>query len=400
MKIGLIKEEKLPVDKRVVLTPDQCKNIQETYSNTELVVQSCHNRCFTDEQYKSKGIKVVDNLNNCDVILGVKEIPIKLLLSNKTYFYFSHTIKKQPYNRELLKKMIEKKIAMVDYEVLKDHHGKRLIGFGRYAGIIGAYNALLTYGLKSGKYTLKPAYKCKDRFEMEEELSKLKLDNEKIVVTGTGRVGEGVIEILKKSDIKKTSINDFINKKYNKAVYVQLNTMDYNERKDGKKLNKEDFYSNPILYKSSFKKFAKDSDIFIAGHYYSEGSPYLFTRKDAKSSDFNFKVIADISCDIDGPVASTIRSSTIENPIYGYNPYTEKEVNFREEEAIAVMAVSNLPCELPRDASEDFGKVMVKKVIPALMNIENNTIISNATICRHGSLTSNFLYLEDYINSN
>ena len=332
-------------------------------------------------------------------MLGVKEVPLNCLIPNKTYFYFSHTIKKQPYNRDLLLKMIKMNITMIDYEVLKSDNGHRLLGFGRYAGIVGAYNAFLTYGLKSKKYNLKPAYKCKNRHEMEGELKNLLLKSERIIVTGKGRVGKGIIEIMNKSGIKKVSIDDFLNQIFDEPVFVHLDTMDYNERLDGSEKNKYDFYSNPELYKSSFLKFAKRADIFIAGHYYSAGSPYLFTRKDARSSEFSLKVIADISCDIDGPVASTIRSSIIDDPIYGYNPVTEQEVTFDEDNAIAVMAVSNLPCELPKDASKDFGQNILEKVFPALFNGDKNQVIYNATICSNGDLNLNFEYLREYINS-
>ena len=399
MKIGLLREEKVPADKRVVLTPKQCKLFQEIYSHVKLVVQSSNTRCFANQEYIDQGIQVVDNINDCDILLGVKEVPLNCLIPNKTYFYFSHTIKKQPYNRELLYKMIKMNITMVDYEVLKDHKGYRLLGFGRYAGIIGAYNALLTYGLKSKKYNLKPAYKCNNRNEMEEELKNLVLENERIIVTGNGRVGKGVIEIMNKAGIKKVSINDFLNQIFDVPVFVHLDTMDYNERIDGSEQNKYDFYSYPELYKSSFLKFAQRADIFIAGHYYSDGSPYLFTRKDARSSDFALKVIADISCDINGPVASTIRSSMINDPIYGYNPITEHEVSFDDDNAIAVMAVSNLPCELPKDASKDFGEKMLEKIFPSLINGDKKQIVYNATICSKGDLNSNFEYLRDYINN-
>ena len=399
MKIGLLREEKIPVDKRVVLTPDQCKTFKTTYPDIDLLVQSSKFRCFSDEQYISRGIKVVTDISDCDVLLGVKEVPEKLLIPNKTYFYFSHTIKKQPYNRDLLIKMIDMKINMVDYEVLKDGKGERLIGFGRYAGIVGAYNGFLTYGLKSGRYNLKPAHQCKNRVEMEGELKNLTLNNERIVVTGNGRVGKGIMEIMKKSGIKEVSVDEFLEKEYHEAVFVHLNTMDYNEKIDGSLSIKHEFYSNPELYQSSFVRFARRADIFIAGHYHASGSPYLFTREDARSDDFNLKVIADISCDIDGPVASTIRSSTIEDPIYGYCPETEKEVFFNQENSIAVMAVSNLPCELPKDASEDFGNTMLAKIIPYLIKGDKKGVISSATICSSGSLTQGYEYLSDYINS-
>ena len=399
MKIGLLREEKIPADRRVVLTPNQCKRFKSIYSNIDLVVQSSRIRCFSDQEYIDQGIQVVDNVNDCDVLLGVKEVPLSFLLANKTYFYFSHTIKKQPYNRELLLKMIKMNITMIDYEVLRNHNGERLLGFGRYAGIVGAYNAFLTYGLKSKKYNLKPAYKCKNKYEMEGELKKIVLKNERIIITGNGRVGKGVIEIMNKSGIKKVSKVDFLNKKFDEPVFVHLDAMDYNERIDGSEKNKYDFYSYPELYKSSFLKYAQRADIFIAGHYYSAGSPYLFTRKDARSSDFSLKVIADISCDIDGPIASTIRSSMIVDPIYGYNPVTEQEVSFDDDNAIAVMAVSNLPCELPKDASRDFGENLLEKVFPALINGDEKQVVYNATICSNGDLNSNFEYLREYINN-
>ena len=144
-------------------------------------------------------------------------------------------------------------------------------------------------------------------------------------------------------------------------------------------------------------KFAKKADIFIAGHYYAEGSPYLFSKKDAKNINFNIKVVGDISCDINGPIASTIRPSSIKNPIYGYNPITEKEDDFQKKDVIAVMAVDNLPCELPKNASEDFGNELIKKILPKLLKNTNDILIKNATICKNGLLTKKFNYLEKFI---
>jgi len=400
MKIGVLKEEKVPADKRVPLTPKQCKALLNAYPNLELVVKSSDIRCFSDEMYRNEGIAIVDDVSDCDVLIGVKEVPKSSLIANKTYFYFSHTIKEQPYNRELLLKMMELNVSMVDYEVLKNQKGKRLLGFGRYAGIVGAYNGFLTYGLKSGKYNLKTAHNCEDRVEMEGEMSKIKLSNEKIIVTGNGRVGNGILEIIQKANIREVSKSEFLNNTFDEAVFVHLNTMDYNVRIDGSESNKSEFYKQPELYCSSFMDYAKQADIFIAGHYYSSGSPYLFTREDAKHSDFNIKVVADVSCDINGPVACTIKPSTIADPIYGYDKQTGQEVDFSNEDAIAVMAVDNLPCELPKDASEDFGNELLEKILPSLINGDNEAIIENATICKNGDLTLNFEYLRDYINGN
>ena len=400
MKIGVLKEEKIPADKRVPLTPKQCRQLLDTYSDIEISVKSSAIRCFSDDMYIAEGITIVDDLSDCDVLIGVKEVPKESLIANKTYLYFSHTIKEQSYNRGLLLEMIELNIIMVDYEVLRNKQGNRLLGFGRYAGIVGAYNGFLTYGLKSGKYNLKAAHNCEDRIEMESEMSKIKLSNEKFIVTGNGRVGNGIMEIMEESNIREVSKSDFLTKTFNEAVFVHLNFMDYNVKKDGSSAVKQEFYSNPELFKSSFMDYAIHADIFIAGHYYSSGSPYLFTRQDAKSPDFNLKVVADVSCDINGPVACTIKPSTISNPIYGYDKQTEQEVDFRNEDAIAVMAVDNLPCELPKDASEDFGNEMMYKILPSLIVSDDEQIIANATICKAGDLTQNFEYLRNYVNGN
>ena len=400
MKIGLLKEEKIPEDKRVCLTPIQCSLLVEKYPFVELVVKSSKNRCFSDDMYVSEGIKVVDELNDCDVLLGIKEVPISSLIPNKTYLFFSHTIKKQKYNRDLLLKMIELNISMVDYEALKDRKGKRLLGFGRYAGIVGAYNSFLSYGLKTGNYILKPAHECENRVEIEKELRKIRLTNEKIIVTGEGRVGKGVIEILRSAEIKEISESEFLNQNFEEPVFLHLSTMDYNERIDGGLSNKQDFYTNPTLYRSIFMNFAKQADIFIAAHYYGVGSPFLFTREDAKHPEFNLKVIADISCDINGPVASTIRASTITSPIYGYNPEIEEEDDYMKNDVVAVMAVDNLPCELPKDASEDFGNELLDTIIPLILIEDRDNTLENATICKDGDLTSRFEYLRGFVNGN
>lgn len=398
MNIGILREEKSPPDKRVVFTPSQCKWIIDN-TNISLFVQSSNVRCFSDELYMKEGVKIVNDLSECDILLGVKEVPVCSLISSKMYFYFSHTIKKQSYNRSLLQKMVNLNIQMVDYELLKLNN-KRLLGFGRYAGIVGAYNGLLTYGLKSGQYNLKSANLCDGREEVESELLKLNLRKEKILITGNGRVANGVVEILNLSKVKEVSKYDFLNKEFDEAVFCRIDTMDYNIRIDGGNSEKHDFYANPEEYKSSFMKYARVTDLFIAGHFYSSGSPYLYTREDVRSKDFKIKVVADISCDIDGPIASTIRPSTIEHPIYGYNPLTEDEDDYLKEGVVAVMAIDNLPCELPKEASEDFGNEFINKILPFLISEDKENIIKRATICKNGDLTPDFEYLRDYLNGN
>ena len=397
MKIGILREEKIPEDKRVSLTPNQCKELLKLYPSIALYIQSSRLRCFTDNEYASIGIRIVDDISNCDILIGIKEVPISSLISNKTYLFFSHTIKKQVYNRNLLQEMIKKKIKMVDYEVIKSINGKRLVGFGRYAGIIGAYNGLLAYGKKTNKYSLKPAHLCEDRLEMEKELNNLVFSEEKIILTGNGRVGRGALELLEKANIRQVTKEQFVDIKFNEPVFVQLNTEDINLKSDGNAFNKKEFYNNPSVYISNFMHYAKYADIFIAGHYFKEGSPSFFTKEDMRSSYFKIKTVADISCDIDGPIPCTIRSSNINNPIYGYNPITDKEDDFIKDNVIAVMAIDNLPSELPRDASEDFGDNLISNIFPLILSKDINQIIDNATICEDGILKPNFEYLNEYL---
>ena len=396
MKIGLIKECKFPVDKRVVMTPYQCELFKQKFPQIELVVQSSEYRCFTDEEYMLSEIDIVNDVSDCDILFGVKEVPLELLLYGKTYFFFSHTIKMQPYNRNLLACMLDLNVRMIDYEVLKNN-GRRLLGFGRYAGVVGCYNGILTYGKRTHHFNLKPAYLCNDRKELESELKKVNLGNSKIIVTGNGRVGKGALEIIKLLGIKEVSKADFKNYEYDIPVYVHIDFSDYNARIDGSTFLSNDFFSNPKLFRSTFMDYASCADILIAGHYYAQGSPYLFTREDVKSPLFNIRTVADISCDINGPIASTIRSSTIQNPIYGYNPETETEDEFDKDSVISVMAVDNLPCELPKDSSEDFGSQMLNEIFPLLFDCKDSDVIKDATICENGDLTSNFEYLRDFL---
>ncbi|MBE50149.1 MAG: alanine dehydrogenase [Flavobacteriales bacterium] len=396
MKIGILREEKNTPDKRVIFSPKQCRYIKE-HTEFELVVQTSNIRCFSDDEYVNENIEVVHDLSDCDILLGIKEVPVMKLIAEKTYFFFSHTIKKQMYNRSLLKSLIAKKIKMVDYEVLKENN-TRLLGFGKYAGIVGAYNAFLTYGKKFRGYKINPAHNCYDINEFYNELKKVILTKERILITGRGRVATGILEVLKYLDIKSVSKEDFINNKYNDPIYCQLDSIDYYKRIDDLNTSKHDLYSNPRKYKSIFMNYANHADIYIAGHFYDERAPFIYTQEDVMSPKFKIKVVADISCDIAGPIATTIRPSSISSPIYGYNPLTGKEDDFMSENVIAVMAVDNLPCELPRDSSVHFGDKFIKLILPLFNNINCDPIISSATICENGALTNNFDYLREFVN--
>ena len=399
VKIGIIKEGKNPPDKRVALSPSQCEYILNNYPDVEVFVQASNIRKFKDEEYQKLGVAVVDSVEDCDILIGVKEVPIEQLIPNKKYLFFSHTFKEQPYNRELLKALLDKNIQLIDWEVIKDKKGRRLIAFGRYAGIVGCYNGFLAYGKKSGAYSLKPAHQCDDRADMEAQLVNVKLpDNFKIVITGHGRVGGGAMEIINKLGLKEVNSPEFLAQDFNEPVFTQLGVDEYNAKTDGSSFSKRDFYNDPSDFVSTFNQYASIADMYIACHYWDSEAPFIFTREDAKAKDWKIEVVADISCDIDCAIASTLRPSTITDPLYGYNPITESEDDFMKEGVIGVMAVDNLPCELPLDASVDFGEMFLEHVLEPLTGDDPDNIIGRASETLNGELTEHFAYLDDYVN--
>lgn len=397
MKFAIIKERKNPPDRRVVFSPSKLKEAQEKFSQAIFKVESSDIRVFPDSAYTLEGFEVVNDVSDCDVMIGVKEVPIDALIPNKKYFFFSHTIKKQPYNRKLLQAILERNIELYDHETIVNEKGFRLIGFGRYAGIVGTYNGFRAWGLKYGSWELPKAGPLPNQQALISELKKIDLPAIKILLTGSGKVARGAQEMLNAMQIKSVSVQDYLKTSFNEAVYCKIDVLDYNRRKDRDIRDNLDFFNYPEAYESNFMRFAKVTDYYIAGHFYGDGAPYLYSRDDVKSPDFNIKVVADISCDIDGPVATTLRASTIENPLYGYDPQSESEVDFKDDKAITVMAVDNLPCELPKDASEGFGEMFLEHVIPTFFNGDKNGILHRAKITENGQLTEHFKYLQDYV---
>ncbi len=399
-RIGIIREGKVPHDKRVPLTPEQILTVKASYPELEIVVQTSPIRCFDDNWYQRIGVEVVDSLEDCDLIMGVKEVNIQDLVPNKRFMFFSHTCKLQPYNQPLLKAILDKKIQLIDYEVLKDENRKRLIGFGRYAGIVGCYNAFLTYGLKTGVYDLTPAHVCEDRHLVEEELQKVVLPkNARIVLTGFGRVGNGAREIVTHLGVREVTPEAFLNSKFDEPVFTHLDTGDYFARKEDGGFDKTEFYNHPEKYTSILHKYMTETIMYIPCHYWSSKSPFVLDKNAILNHCPQLQVVADVSCDIDGPIGCTVRPSTIADPIYGYDPKTGKETDWKQEGTIAVMAVDNLPCELPRDASRDFGNEMIKNILPALLGEDPTDIIGRGSETDlNGKLTTHFDYLTDYVN--
>lgn len=400
IKLGILREGKTPPDNRVPLTPEQCVEVQQKFKNVQVVVQTSSVRCFRDEEYREKGIPVRDDISDCDVLFGVKEVPLNDLFPDKKYFFFSHTIKKQKYNRKLLQTVLQKKIQLIDYEVLTDKNGFRIIGFGRFAGLVGAYNGLRALGLRLNIFDLKPAHQCDGLEELLYQLNLVNLPPLKIAFTGDGRVANGVLEVLEFMKIQRLSPRQFLEiEKPEKPVYTQLLPQHYARRKDGSAFELMHFFKNPQMYENAFLPFAQATDLLIAAAYWDPKAPVLFTVNDMKQPDFRISVISDITCDIEGSIPSTKQASTIAEPFYDYNPQTgELEAPFSSEKNISIQAVDNLPNELPKDASRDFGRNLIDKVFPSLFGEDSDGIIERASVTKEGKLTEKFSYLQDFAN--
>ena len=396
IKVGLLKETKTPPDRRAALAPVQCVEMLQKFSNVDLFVQSSEIRAYKDEEYADLGLTVVEDVSHCDILVGVKEVHIPELIENKIYLYFSHTAKEQVYNRPLLQEMLKKNIQMLDHEYFTDTQGRRLVAFGNWAGLVGAYNGLIALGKRTGAYNLKRAKDCHDILEVKEQLKAVNIPAVKFVITGGGRVAHGAMEILDAANIKQIKPEEFLSKEFEYPVYTKLDPNYYVKRKDGAGFDLHHFFENPEMYESTFKPYTKIADVYIACHFWDEDSPVFFTKEDMKEDDFRLKVIADVSCDIADPIPSTIRASEIADPFYGYDIKNDKEGEAFNENNITVMAVDNLPGEVPRDASVDFGKGLIEKVFPALFGDDPTGIIERASITSDGKLGPHFQYLKDF----
>ncbi len=399
LTLGILKESKTPPDKRVPITPVQVDIIEELFPGTKVVVQSGFDRCFKNDEYEYLKVPVVEDISNCDILMGVKEVKIDYLIPNKTYLFFSHVGKKQPYNRNLLRAILEKNITLIDYEYMTRPNGMRIVAFGYWAGVVGSYNALRARAEITNNFKLKPAHKCYGIDEMYAGLRKVALKPIKILITGGGRVATGAQETLDALKIKKVHYKEYLSQEFDEPVYCQIEPMHYVRRIDGFPFEMQHFIAHPEMYESTFKPYQKVTDIYLGCHFWDPNAPMFIEKEDYTDPDFRISIIADISCDINGPIYSTMRPSNIEEPFYDYNPATGKEEPpFSNPKNVTVMAVDNLPGELPRNASRDFGRDLIKSVFPALLGNDDDGIIERATIARDGKLTPKFSYLQDYVD--
>jgi alanine dehydrogenase len=396
-KLGIIREGKVPADRRVPLSPAQCRSMLDHYPELDLVVQRSSARAFTDDEYSKAGITLVDDLQDRDLIMGIKEIPVEVLLADKSYLFFSHTIKEQPHNRKLLRAALDKGITLMDYELLTNEHGDRVLAFGYWAGVVGAYNGFRAWQLIHGGPALKSAHECHDLEELEQHLHAFPLPEDlRIVLTGGGRVGKGAMGVLERAGVQRVSPKEFLDQTHSGPVYTALGSSDLYERTDGQPFDKAAFHADPTGHRAKFNPFVQHAHMYMACHFWDPRGPKILSREDLADPARSLQVVADISCDIDGPIDSTLRASTIADPFYGYDPNTGTETAAGDPESITVMAVDNLPCELPRDASEAFGNDLIARVLPALIGGDAEGMLERATIARDGSLTAPFEYLAEY----
>ena len=399
MKIGIIREGKIPADQRAPFTPEILKSVANSFADQlECCVEQSNLRAFSNQEYLDKGVEIVVDMSDVDVLFGVKEVPIEQLIPNKTYFFFSHTIKKQAKNKGLLQAILAKSIRLIDYELLKNPAGERVVAFGRWAGIVGAYTAFWTYGKKTGLFEISRAMALKDLEGLKGELKQVVLPPIKIIVTGRGRVGKGVLEILEILKIKEVSSQEFLFQQFDEPVFVVVSSSDYLRRKSDGGFDKTHFYAYPEDYESHFLPFAEVGELLIAAAYWDPKAPRLFELDAIKSSNFSISIIADITCDLNGSIPTTHRTTTILDPIYDVDRKTAQELPaFGKQDSISVMAIDNLPCELPRESSTEFAQQLCQWVIPELGKA-NSSILEKATIARDGDLTLEFMYLSDYVD--
>ncbi len=406
--LAVLREARID-ENRTPFSPTQISNLLNKFSNLKIIVQPSKRRCFKDEEYLKAGAQITNDFSSSDIIFGVKEVDISTLIKNKTYLFFSHTSKVRQYigqvienkaiiyKKELLKEVIKKNITLIDYENVRDSSGEgyRYLGFGRFAGIIGTYNTLNLYLKLYNKQSIPRAFEINNYEQVKKLISKQNFNKLKILLTGSGRASKGAIELLKHANIRQVSINDYLNNKYDEAVFCNISAKKHVERKDGKDSSYQDYILNPHEYNSKVKNYLYDTDMFIACHYWDPKFPKLFSSKQINEFK-NLKIIGDVTCDINGSVPTTIRSTSISEPYYSINTDSMKEIELGNK-GIAVMAVDNLPSELPRDASEEFGDSVISEILPYLIDKDDGRI-NRATTASNGKFCENFTYLNDFIN--
>ena len=394
-RIGLIREYKVPADNRVAFTPTQCKRIHQHFPGVKMIIESSPERCYSDKEYRSAGVEVRENVEDCDILFGIKEVSIDKLIPGKTYFFFSHTKKKQEYNRKLFKAILKKNITLIDYECMEHEDGQRILGFGFFAGVVGAHNGIMAYGNRTGSFSLKRVYKQKSFHELIHTYFGLKLPPVKIAVTGSGRVAHGILEVMNLLEVIEVEPSEFLSREYSYPVFTQLKGADLYRPKPGGEYDREAFHKDPSQYDCLFHSYTKVTDILMNGIYWDEQVPRLFENDHMKEEGFKIQTISDITDDKNGSIPCNLGDTPIEDPVYGVNKITLQRTLPYVPGSIDIMAVGNLPNELPRDASRYFGEQLLKHIFSDLVG-PGSPVIRRATMVEKGTITDPYKYLEEY----
>jgi len=395
LKLGIIREGKTPSDNRVALTPAQCKWIHQNREDIKIIVQTSSTRCFRDNEYEHAGATVQENMDECDILFGIKEVPVDMLIPGKTYLFFSHTKKLQPYNQYLFQSIIQKNITLIDYECLEHEDGTRIIGFGFFAGVVGAHNGIMAFGNRTGLYHLQRVHATRNFQDLIHTYFGLKLPNIKIAVTGSGRVAHGILEIMNLLGIHDVEPEDYVSRNFPYPVYVHLKGAQLYKNKSGSIYSREDFHLYPSKYECLFEKYIPHTDILMNGVYWTAEIPRLFEWDDIQRPDFRIQTIADITDDKNGSVPSNLGDSTIDDPVYGVDKISFEKTQPYLPGSLDMMAVGNLPNELPKDASRYFGEQLIKHILLPLIEGGSN-MIDKATLVKNGKLNEPYLYMNEY----
>ena len=427
--LGIRREDKNKWEKRVPITPEHLREMKNNH-NIESIVQKSPIRVFTDKEYEKKGIKVRDDLNICPVIFGVKEMPLSFFEENKTYVFFSHIIKGQKYNMPMLKEMIDKKCSLIDYEKITDEKGRRLVFFGRYAGLAGMTDTLWAFGQKLDIKGIKTPFSDIKQTIKYDNLEKLKKHlltiaekiekkglNEKITplvvgFTGYGNVSKGaqeIIDCLPIREIRPSQLEEIEDNYENNLVYkVVFKENDIVEPIDDEEFDLEKYYHNPELFRPIFTKYIPHISILMNCIYWDERYPKLITKKYLKKQYFDemkLQIVGDISVDVGGAIEFTEKVTSPDQPVFIYNPNKNSISDGVKGDGIAVMAVDNLPCELPRESSEVFSDSLLP-FIPYIVKADYNKSydkidlpdkIKKALILHKGKLTPDYEYINKFL---
>ena len=395
IRIGLIRESKIPADNRVALIPSQCKWLQKNFPSLRIYVQPSPQRCFTDKEYASAGAEIREDLADCDFLFGIKEVAADQLIPGKKYLFFSHTRKLQPYNQLLFQSMLKKKITLIDYECMEHDDGQRILGFGFFAGVVGAHNGIMAYGNRTGLYKLERVYKQPNFRQLIHTYFGLKLPNIKVAITGSGRVAHGLLEVMNLMGIIEVEPDEYLERDFTYPVFTQLKGSSLYKHKMTGAYHRDDFHHHPGLYTGNFQSYLGKTDILMNGIFWVPAMPRLFEWEEMNMTDFRIQTIADITDDKNGSVPCNLGDTVIEHPIYGVDKISREKTAPYLPKSIDIMAVGNLPNELPRDASRYFGEQLIKYILEDLFK-EGSKVIDRATMIDKGKITPQFQYLNEY----